>query len=48
MSGHFRETQDFMLNKTICLVFLIGSTTHPERNYQDRGEEGGCNASSGF
>lgn len=33
-----------MLNKTICLVFLIGTSTPPERNYQDKAEVGGCNA----
>lgn len=47
ISGHFREAQGFMLSKTICLIFLIGTTTHPERN-QDKAEMGGCDASSGF
>lgn len=41
ISGHFRETQDFMLNKTICLVFSMGTTTRPEKNDQDKGEVGG-------
>lgn len=48
ISGHFREAQAFMLDNTICLIFLIGTTTDPERNYQDKVEVGGCNASSGL
>lgn len=48
ISGNFGEDQDFMIKKTICLVFLIGPTSHPERNYQDKAEVGRHNASSGF
>lgn len=47
ISGHRGGAQGFMLSKTICLVFLIGTTTHPER-HQDEAEVGGCDASSGF
>lgn len=47
MSGHFRETQGFMLSKTICLVLLTGTTTPPERS-QDEDAVGGLHVSSGF
>lgn len=37
---HFRRAWCFMLNKAICLLFLIGTTTRHERNYQDKAQGG--------